>query len=83
MKRTIFLTAAFLCLFGLTESPAQTTQSNRNMEDLNLTQEWDKTFTQSDKVTHSKVTFVNRFGITLAADLYVPKTANEDKLPAM
>ena len=38
MKRTIFLTAAFLCLFGLTESPAQTTQSNRNMEDLNLTQ---------------------------------------------
>lgn len=83
MKRTIFLTAAFLCLFGLTESPAQTTQSNRNMEDLNLTQEWDKTFPQSDKVTHSKVTFVNRFGITLAADLYVPKTANEDKLPAI
>lgn len=83
MKRTIFLTAAFLCLFGLTESPAQTTQSNRNMEDLNLTQEWDKTFTQSDKVTHSKVTFVNRFGITLAADLYVPKTATEGKLPAI
>ena len=36
---------------------------------LNLTQEWDKTFPQSDKVDHSKVTFVNRYGITLAADL--------------
>ena len=44
------------------------------MEELKLTQEWDKTFPKSDKVNHSKVTFVNRYGITLAADLYVPKT---------
>ena len=44
MKRITFLTAAFLCLSGLTESPAQDTQSNRNMEELKLTQEWDKTF---------------------------------------
>lgn len=49
---------------------------------LQLTQEWDKTFPQSDKVTHSKVTFVNRYGITLAADMYVPKNA-EGKLPAI
>lgn len=83
MKRTIFLAAAFLFLFGLTEIMAQTLQSNRNMEELTLTQEWDKTFPKSDKVTHSKVTFVNRFGITLAADLYVPKTATEGKLPAI
>ena len=41
--------------------------------DLVLTQEWDKTFEKSDKVDHSKVTFVNRYGITLAADMYVPK----------
>ena len=40
MKRITFLTAAFLCLSGLTESPAQDTQSNRNMEELKLTQEW-------------------------------------------
>lgn len=40
---------------------------------LNLTQEWDKVFPQSDKVHHSKVTFHNRYGITLAADLYIPK----------
>ena len=49
---------------------------------LNLTQEGDKTFPQSDKVDHSKVTFVNRYGITLAADLYKPKYA-AGKLPAI
>ena len=43
---------------------------------LNLTSEWDKTFPKSDKVNHSKVTFHNRYGITLAADMYVPKNAN-------
>ena len=44
-------------------------------ENLKLTQEWDKVFPKSEKVDHSKVTFVNHFGITLAADLYVPKNA--------
>lgn len=52
------------------------------MEKLNLTQEWDKVFPKSDKVDHRKVTFHNRFGITLAADLYTPKDA-EGKLPAI
>ena len=51
-------------------------------EELTLTQDWDKTFPQSEKVEHSKVTFVNRYGITLAADLYVPKE-KEGKLPAI
>ncbi|MBR0402718.1 MAG: alpha/beta hydrolase, partial [Lachnospiraceae bacterium] len=51
-------------------------------EELKLVQEWDKTFRKSDKVDHSKVTFVNRYGITLAADLYVPKGA-EGRLPAI
>ena len=51
-------------------------------EELTLTQEWDKTFPKSDKVDHCKVTFVNRYGITLAADMYVPKDA-EGKLPAI
>jgi fermentation-respiration switch protein FrsA (DUF1100 family) len=49
---------------------------------LNLTNEWDKTFPESNMVEHSKVTFVNRYGITLAADMYVPKDA-ESKLPAI
>lgn len=51
-------------------------------EELTLVQDWDKTFAKSDKVDHSKVTFVNRYGITLAADMYVPKDA-EGKLPAI
>ena len=42
---------------------------------LNLTEEWDKTFPQSELVNHRKVTFRNRYGITLAADLYEPKNA--------
>ena len=51
-------------------------------EELTLTQEWDKTFPKSDKVDHQKVTFINRYGITLAADMYIPKNA-EGKLPAI
>ncbi|MBR2532966.1 MAG: alpha/beta hydrolase [Lachnospiraceae bacterium] len=51
-------------------------------EELVLTNEWDKTFPKSDKVGHSKVTFINRYGITLAADMYEPKNA-EGKLPAI
>ena len=51
-------------------------------EELKLTQEWDKVFPKSDKVDHKKVTFVNHFGITLAADMYTPKNAKE-KLPAI
>lgn len=51
-------------------------------EKLELVQEWDKTFPESDKVNHRKVTFRNRYGITLAGDLYEPKTY-EGKLPAI
>ncbi|MGM9735068.1 MAG: alpha/beta hydrolase [Candidatus Cryptobacteroides sp.] len=48
-------------------------QDKNDMNEIHMTNEWDKTFPQSDKVAHSKVTFRNRFGIALAADLYVPK----------
>ncbi|MEF2783523.1 MAG: alpha/beta hydrolase [Clostridium sp.] len=51
-------------------------------EKLNLTEEWDKTFPKSNLINHKKVTFHNRYGITLAADLYEPKQA-EGKLPAI
>ena len=51
-------------------------------EELKLVTEWDKTFARSEKVTHRKVTFVNRYGITLAADLYTPKNA-QGKLAAI
>ena len=52
------------------------------MEKLSLTQEWDKVFPKSDKVDHKKVTFHNRYGITLAADMYTPKSV-VGKLPAI
>lgn len=74
-------------LLILTTAPADlyaaSPKENRNnMEKLTLTKEWDKTFPKSDKVDHSKVTFVNRYGITLAADMYKPKGA-AGKLPAI
>ena len=52
------------------------------IQELNLVQEWDKTFLKSEKVNHSKVTFHNRYGVTLAADMYIPKNA-EGKLSAI
>ena len=51
-------------------------------EELTLVQEWDKTFPESDKVDHQKVTFHNRYGITLVADMYTPKNVS-GKLPAI
>ncbi|MCD8236131.1 MAG: alpha/beta hydrolase [Prevotellaceae bacterium] len=57
-------------------------ENKNSMENLTLTKEWDKTFPKSDKVNHCKVTFVNRYGITLAADMYKPKEA-AGKLPAI
>ena len=51
-------------------------------EELSLVKEWDKTFPISEKVDHTKVTFVNRYGITLAADMYIPKYV-EGRLPAI
>ena len=52
-----------------------TSKENPSMKNIELTQEWDKIFPLSDQVEHSKVTFPNRFGITLAADVYKPKNA--------
>ena len=70
---------------GLQAQEHQPTSMNNNImeeEKLNLTQTWDKVFPQSDTVTHTKVTFHNRYGITLAADLYMPKNAS-GQLPAI
>lgn len=73
MKKTIMtmlLVAGCICA-GATNEKQPT--DNNDMEKLELTNEWDKVFPKSDKVEHSKVTFKNRYGITLAADLYIPK----------
>lgn len=83
--RGAVLAGALMALVGCQTSPAATTSSNTggtNMQ-LQLTQEWDKTFPLSAKVEHRKVTFANRYGITLAADLYLPKNRGGDRLPAI
>ncbi|RNM04248.1 alpha/beta hydrolase [Dickeya undicola] len=62
---------------------AQSPSASANGDTLQLTQEWDKTFPKSDKVDHRKVTFKNRYGITLAADLYLPKNRGNQQLAAL
>lgn len=52
------------------------------MEKLSLTQEWDKVFPKSKQIDHKKITFHNRYGVTLAADMYIPKNTS-GKLPAI
>lgn len=80
-KKNILCLLAALLLTGFTAAGAANVTDKCNplkqhdMEKLELTSEWDKVFPQSDKVNHSKVTFHNRYGITLVADLYVPKQA--------
>lgn len=77
--------ALLACICGAGSLTAQDKRLNKNTimeENLNLTREWDKVFPRSNKVDHSKITFRNRYGITLAADLYVPKNAT-GKLPAI
>ena len=77
MKQIIIsLAAAALMLMACKSN------TNENMNTLTLTQEWDKTFPKSELVNHSKVTFHNRYGIELAADMYVPKNA-DGKLAAI
>lgn len=72
-NRTCALLAGLLALAGCADNTDRTT--NDTMETLQLTREWDKTFPQSERTKHRKVTFRNRYGITLAADLYEPATA--------
>lgn len=79
MKRYIYSLIIAFC--SLTAINAQN-NNIKDMENLKLTSEWDKTFPKSENVEHSKVTFVNRYGITLAADMYVPKGA-KTPLPAI
>ncbi|MBR0223612.1 MAG: alpha/beta hydrolase [Bacteroidales bacterium] len=81
MKKLIPLILASLMVLGCTVNPK--TKTN-DMSKLTLTQEWDKTFPESELVDHCKVTFHNRYGIELAADMYVPKeTGAAGRLPAL
>lgn len=86
MKKAILSSTILLAVSLASNSE---TMENRNLnqsvatpEQLTLTEEWDKVFPESDKVDHKKVTFVNRYGITLAADMYTPKSY-QGPLPAI
>ena len=76
MKITL-LSVAVICSSIIANSQVMdnTNTSIAPIEQLSLAQEWDKTFPKSDKVDHKKVTFINRYGITIAADMYTPKNA--------
>ncbi len=83
MKTDVFACAAIAlaCCAGLLAGCTNRT-TDKPMETLQLTRAWDKTFPESDRVDHRKVTFRNRFGVTLAADLYTPRAA-AGRLPAI
>ena len=73
-----FIATALICCAGIqTKVKAETMD-----KEIKLVQDWDKTFPESEKVNHEKVTFKTQYGLTLAADLYIPKNA-EGKLPAI
>lgn len=84
MKTMTFMSATVVAICSLLSCATDTVdqKTDDNMEKSNLTQKWDKKFPQSDKVNHRKVTFKNRYGITLAADLYEPEIS-ESKLAAI
>ncbi len=88
MKTKRLLYSAILLVIGMsTANSKDMTNLNTNTslspaQQLHLTQEWDKVFPKSDKVDHRKVTFVNRYGITLVADMYTPK-GTSGNLPAI
>ena len=87
MNKITLLAIGLIACGSLTANPKTMNNPNLNTslaptEQLTLTQEWDKVFPKSDKVDHKKVTFVNRYGVTLAADMYTPH-GTKGKLPAI
>ncbi|MFS2410375.1 alpha/beta hydrolase [Bacteroides thetaiotaomicron] len=82
MKLPFITLLAFLSVANVAAETTDNPKKSSDMETLVLTQEWDKTFPKSDKVAHTKITFHNRYGITLAADLYKPLNA-EGRLAAV
>lgn len=82
MRNTLASMLIVCCLPVALFTQAQNTQNSINKETMEITESWDKVFPKSDKVNHSKITFVNRYGITLVADLYQPINAS-GRMPAI
>ncbi|MDP0928635.1 alpha/beta hydrolase [Paracoccus onubensis] len=72
------MTGAGIAVFGMTSTINISTAKARTM-----TQDWDKVFPRNDKVDHEKVSFTNRYGITLVGDLYLPRNHTDHRLPAL
>ncbi|MBQ4446503.1 MAG: dienelactone hydrolase family protein [Prevotella sp.] len=70
-KQIVFIALAAALMVACTQKTNN--QNEDKMKQVEMTQEWDKVFLKSDKVDHRKVTFTNQYGITLVADMYVPK----------
>lgn len=81
IKSAVF--AGLAALVSALPAQAQELSGSRGATTMNLTREWDKTFPLSSKVEHTKVTFKNRYGVTLAADLYIPREHSTKPLPAL
>lgn len=84
MKQSAFAGASLVFASATTAFAANTKESNpKKQSGVSMTTTWDKTFPKSDKVEHQKVTFKNRYGITLVGDLYLPKNRANQALPAL
>lgn len=81
MKKLVLIGACVALLASCSQQKQERNMDNQKQK-LELTQEWDKVFPQSENVDHKKVTFRNRYGIELAADMYTPKNA-QGKLAAI
>jgi uncharacterized protein len=75
--------SAALTLAAAQPAGALVNSNQTGSSPMQLTSNWDKTFPKSDKVDHQKVTFKNRYGITLVGDLYLPKSRANRRLPAL
>ena len=81
-RRALLALGCAAAMLGASSALAQSASTNHGTDAMPLTQGWDKLFPRSHRVEHRKVTFTNRYGITLVADLYVPKGA-DGRLPAI
>jgi uncharacterized protein len=83
LKRFTAMAPGLLASTAMAAGPELSKGAAKEAAAMRLMQEWDKTFPKSTKVDHQKVTFKNRYGITLAADLYLPKKLSGRRLPAL
>lgn len=83
-RRDLFrLTGAGVAAFGAASMFSTTSTKAQTMATQTTTDDWDKVFPRSAEVDHEKISFANRYGITLSGDLYLPKDRGEARLPAL